>query len=139
MAMDYYGLRKTGADIDLVICDADYQSLSAAMPEKRKDIYGDLGVVTGPFEIWRSIALFDYEFYLKDAIDEGATFVVSIDRLLLMRVLAMDVEKYKNDLKLVKGYYYKAFMNGAFLSEARARQASYEKNRGIVLGGKYTD
>lgn len=28
MAMEYYGMRKSGADIDLIICDEDYQTLA---------------------------------------------------------------------------------------------------------------
>jgi len=53
MAMAYYGLRKSGADIDLVISDNDYRTLACAYPENRKDIWGDLGVVLEPFEMWR--------------------------------------------------------------------------------------
>ncbi|WP_155987759.1 hypothetical protein [Gorillibacterium massiliense] len=139
MAMEYYGIRQSGKDIDLVICDDDYQQLSTSMPDKRKDIYGDLGIVTGPFEIWRSIALLDYSFYLKDAIDEEIAYVVSIDRLLLTRVIAMDVEKYRNDLKLMTGYYYKTYTNHQFLLESEKRKSSYAKNNGIVFGGHYDE
>ncbi len=139
MAMEYYGMRKSGADIDLIICDEDYQSLALKNPEKKKDIWGDLGVVIDSFEIWRSIALLDYDFYIKDAIDEGAAFVVSLDRLLFMRVIAMDVKKYKDDLMMMKEYYYKNFSNQNFLQEAGTHRLTYEKNNGIVFGGKYTD
>lgn len=41
-AMEWYGLRQSGADIDLVVTEADYRRLAATYPEKRKDIYGDL-------------------------------------------------------------------------------------------------
>lgn len=78
MAMEYYGMRKSGADIDLVICDKEYQSLAKTNPDRRKDIWGDLGVVIDSLEIWRSIALLDYDFYLKDAIDEGFAYIVSL-------------------------------------------------------------
>jgi hypothetical protein len=139
MAMEYYGMRKSGADIDLIICDSDYQSLAMKNPDKRKDIWGDLGVVIDPFEIWRSIALLDYDFYLKDAIDEGFTFVVSLERLLFMRVIAMDVKKYMNDLMMMKEYYYKDFTNQVFLQEADKHNSSYKKNNGIVFGGRYFD
>jgi hypothetical protein len=135
--MKIHGMRKSGADIDLVICNEDYYRLANAMPENRKDIYGDLGVVIGPFEIWRSIALLDYDFYKKGAIDEDFAFVVSLDRLLFMRVIAMDVEKYMNDLKLMKEYYYKNYSNEDFLNEAKKHKSSYEKNNGIIFGGKY--
>lgn len=139
MAMEYYGMRKSGPDIDLVISDTDYQHLAHSMLEKRKDIYGDLGIVVGPFEIWRSIALMDYAFYRKDAIEEAAAYVVSLDRLLLMRVLARNVEKYSNDLKLMEAYYYKTFTNPEFWREAETHKASYAQNNGIVFGGKYVE
>jgi hypothetical protein len=130
MAMEYYGMRKSGADIDLVICDADYQKLAQMHPEKRKDIYGDFGVVIESFEIWRSIALLDYDFFNKDAIDFGVVKMISIDRLLFSRVSAMDVPKYLDDLKKIKEYYYKNCRNQAFLHEAETHISSYEKNKG---------
>ena len=61
-AMEYYGIRKSGRDIDFVITDEDYQALAEKHPEKRKDLYGDLGVAIDEFEIWRSIAHLDYDF-----------------------------------------------------------------------------
>ena len=112
MAMEYYGIRKSGSDIDFVVSDEDYQAFASMMPDKRKDIYGDLGIVIGAFEIWRSIALLDYNFYLKDAVEERNVFVISLDRLLLTRVNAM---------------------------EAETHIPSYQKNHGIVFDGQYKD
>jgi len=139
MAMEYYDIRKSGADIDLVICDYDYQKLSQLYPEKRKDLYGDLGVVIYPLEIWRSIALLDYDFFKSDAIDCEKVKIVSLDKLLFMRVCAMDVEKYMKDLKLMKEYYYANFRNSDFLAEAERHIPSYDKFHGAVFGGKYED
>ena len=139
MAKEYYGIRKSGSDIDLVICDEDYQFLARKYPDNRKDIWGDLGVVLGQFEIWRCIMLLDYDFYLKDAIDEGVAYVVSLDRLLLMCVFAMDVEKYKNDLKLIKDYYHQKFLNPSFCKYMEHHCTSYKSVGGIVYGGKYID
>ncbi|MCL1819249.1 MAG: hypothetical protein FWG36_01185, partial [Oscillospiraceae bacterium] len=42
----------------------------------------------------------DYNFYMKDAIDENIAYVVSMDRLLLMRVFAMENQKYMDDLNV---------------------------------------
>lgn len=139
MAMQYYGMRKSGADIDLVICNEDYLKLAREYPDNRKDIYGDMGVVIWPFEIWRSIAHLDYDFYKADAIEHDTALVVSIDRLLLMRVLAMDVQKYKDDLMLMKGYYFSHFTNKEFHNEAEKHAESYKKNNGTVFGGKYME
>lgn len=119
MAMEYYGMRKAGRDMDLIISQDDYHVLSEQYPDSKKDLYGDLGFIINKFEIWRSIALIDYDFFLKDAIDEGNVLIVSIDRLLWMRVCAMEVEKYKKDLDLMKEYYYGHFRNQCYLQEYR--------------------
>lgn len=119
MAMEYYGMRKAGRDMDLIISQEDYHVLSEKYPDNKKDLYGDLGLIINKFEIWRSIALIDYDFFLKDAIDQGTVLIVSIDRLLWMRVCAMEVEKYKKDLGLMKEYYYGHFRNQCYLQEYR--------------------
>ncbi|WP_349670753.1 hypothetical protein [Lacrimispora sp.] len=119
MAMEYYGIRKAGRDMDLIISQDDYHILSEKYPDNKKDLYGDLGFIINKFEIWRSIALIDYGFFLKDAVDEGNVLVVSIDRLLWMRVCAMEVEKYKKDLDLMKEYYNRHFRNQCYLEEYR--------------------
>ena len=139
MAMEYYGLRPSGADIDLVVADEEYQALARLHPGSRKDIYGDLGVVLVVFEIWRSIALLDYAFLGQGALDEGALRIVSLDRLLLMRVCAMEVPKYRRDLELIKQRYYERGRNAAFLREAETHIPSYEQQGGVVFGGRYAD
>ena len=139
MAMEYYGLRKSGADIDLIICDEDYQSLARGYPDSRKDIWGDLGVVLDPFEIWRCIMLLDYDFYIKDAIDEGIAYVVSMERLMFMRVLAMETPKYMDDLKLIKEFYLRNYTNREFMETQANHIASYRSTGGTVWGGKYVN
>lgn len=138
-AMEYYDIRKSGNDIDFVITDEDYQRLAKQYPDRRKDLYGDLGVTIGEFEIWRSIAHLDYDFYSKEAIDEGEILIISIDRLLWSRVCAMDVEKYKEDLILMREYYYKQYTNQEFHSQAALHEESYRKMNGAVFGGNYND
>lgn len=102
-----------------------------------KDI--DLGVVIDEFKIWKSIAHLDYDFFKKDAADEGIFFVISIDRLLWTRVCAMDVEKYRNDLKLMKEYYFKTYTNQKYHQEAMLHENSYRKMNGVVFGGMYKE
>ena len=56
-----------------------------------------------------------------------------------MRVIAMDVKKYMDDLRTMEEYYYEHFRNPAFLQEATLHITSYEENQGAVFGGQYTD
>jgi hypothetical protein len=139
MAMEYYGLRKSGPDIDLVISDRDYQSLSLRFPEKRKDIWGDLGVIIGPFEIWRCIMLLDYDFYIKGALEEDPVYVISMERLLLTRVFAMQVPKYRDDLDLIKNYYCRTYQSPDFIKYAEGHFAAYKAADGIIWGGQYPE
>ncbi|HKM33336.1 MAG TPA: hypothetical protein VJY54_01155 [Lachnospiraceae bacterium] len=138
-AMEYYDMRKSGDDIDLVITNEDYQSLAGMYPDSRKDLYGDLGVTIGKFEIWRSIAHLDYSFFSKEAVETDKVFVISIERLLWSRVCAMKVEKYRKDLDLLVEYYYKHYTNADYHKEAAIHEKSYAKNGGSVFGGKYED
>ena len=43
--MEYYGLRKHGSDIDMLVTEKDYQLLKERYPDKRIDIWGNLAVV----------------------------------------------------------------------------------------------
>ena len=101
-AMEYYGLRMSGNDIDFVITAADYQRLSQAYPDHLKDLWGDLGVCVFEFEIWQSICLFDYEFLSAGALDQGEYLVISLEKLLFLKALAMmKSEKYHRDLEMI--------------------------------------
>ena len=100
-AMEYYGLRKAGADIDLVIHPEDHRLLAEKYPEHIKDLYGDIGICEFGFEIWNQICTFDY-FYLKaSAAEEENCLVVSPEKLLFLKALAMEVPKHHRDLELI--------------------------------------
>ena len=137
LAMEFYGLRKRGADIDLVITNEDFFNLSGQYPHSKKDIWGDLGVVIGSFEIWRSIALLDYNFYAEGATEFSDYMVVSFDKLFFMRSLALNVEKYKNDFDLMKQYLLNQ-QQPEFKDYADKHIDSYKSSPGgVVFNDKY--
>jgi hypothetical protein len=100
-AMEYYGLRPAGADIDFVVTREDYTALARRYPETLKDLWGDLGVCPYEFEIWTSICLYDYEDLRPGAIEVGEILVISLEKLLLLKALAMKEEKYRHDLEMI--------------------------------------
>jgi hypothetical protein len=100
-AMEYYGLRASGPDIDLVADREDVARLAARYPDRLKDLWGDLGVCPFHFEIWKSICLFDYDDLRPDAVDAGEVLVISLEKLLLLKAVAMRKEKYLADTRLV--------------------------------------
>jgi hypothetical protein len=100
-AMEYYGLRPAGADIDLIAGKEDVFDLIQMYPERVKDLWGDLGVCPFEFEIWKSICLFTYDELCENAIDEGEFLVISLEKLLMMKALAMKIDKYFRDTQLI--------------------------------------
>ena len=100
-AMEYYGLRKSGADIDFVISSQDYERLAKKYPDNLKDLYGDLGVCVAEFEIWKTICLFGYNFLAEGAVEKQDHLVISLEKLLFLKALAMQVPKYHQDLQLI--------------------------------------
>jgi hypothetical protein len=122
-AMEHYGLRKRGHDIDIFVSEEDYAALAALHPEGRKDSWGDLGVVAGEFEIWRSIWKLDYAYFAEGSIAFEGFRVLSIEKLLLTKALALNSpakQKQEADIDLILQYILKnnqrpewvAFMNG---------------------------
>ena len=77
-AMEYYGLRKAGMDIDLVVHPADHAVLVKRYPEHIKDLSGDIGVCEFDFEIWNQICTFDYQYLKEKAIEEENYLVISL-------------------------------------------------------------
>ena len=111
-AMEYYGLRKAGADIDLVVHLTDHKALVDKFPSNIKDLYGDIGVCEFGFEIWNQICTFDYQYLKVNAIEKDDYLVVSLERLLFLKALAMEIPKYHKDLELVvKKVLDKAYEN----------------------------
>jgi hypothetical protein len=100
-AMEYYGLRKAGLDIDLVIHNADHKILREIYPNNIKDLYGDIGICEFGFEIWNQICTFDYNYLQENAIEEDNYKIVSLEKLLFLKALAMEIPKYHTDLELI--------------------------------------
>ena len=138
MAMEYYGIRKHGDDIDFIVSNRDYLKLESRYRDYRKDRWGDLGVRVNEFEMFRSIWKFDYSYFNAGSIELDNLKVVSIDMLLRMQVFAMDSEeKNKNDVELIKTYFMQ-YQNKEWLEFMEKHSDKYIKaHRGIILNGEY--
>lgn len=101
-AMEYYQIRESGKDIDFVITVDDYERLSYKYPHNIKEIWGDFGICKDEFEIWKSICLFEYDFLSEDAIETENYLIISFEKLMFLKVLAMKQPKYLKDLELMR-------------------------------------
>jgi len=99
--MEYWGLRKAGSDIDLVVASNDHLELKLKHPDNILDIFGDIGVCTDKFEIWNTIRRFDYGYLSFGAVDAGDYLIASLEKLLFMKSLVKDDEKSKKDAELI--------------------------------------
>lgn len=104
-AMEYYTIRKAGTDIDFVASAADHARLVKQYPDHLKDLYGDLGIIEFEFEIWNTICTFGYEVLKHEAIEEKDYLVISIEKLLMLKAIAMKADdKYRRDVELIGDY-----------------------------------
>ncbi|WP_148705036.1 hypothetical protein [Methanosarcina siciliae] len=99
-AIEYYGLRKSGQDIDFVISGGDHLRLAQKYPNNIKNLYGDIGICEFEFEIWNQICTFDYNYLKENAIEEKE-YAISLEKLLFLKALAMKMPKYLKDLELI--------------------------------------
>lgn len=104
MAMEFYGLRDAGADIDLIISEEDHAGLRVKYPDNIKDLYGDLGICEYKFEIWNQVCRFKYEDLILNALEQEHFLVVSLEKLVLLKTIAIKVEKSERDLRLLSQY-----------------------------------
>lgn len=105
MAMEYYGIRKAGSDIDFVVSTRDHARLVAKYPNNIKDLFGDIGIIEFEFEIWNTICRTDYEYLKVGAAEEDSYLVVSIQKLLLLKAMAMKADqKNADDVELIGAY-----------------------------------
>lgn len=100
-AMEFYNLRRAGADIDFVVSTRDHAALVAKFPNNIKALFGDIGVCVGEFEIWNNILLLDYGFLAEHSIELDTIRVIAPDKLLLLKALAMEEPKYLRDVQLI--------------------------------------
>lgn len=100
-AMEYYGLRKAGADIDMVISLNDHANLKKQYPDHIQDLDGDIGICEFEFELWNQICRYDYEELRAGAIEEVDVLVISLEKLLFLKTLAIKEEKYYQDVLLL--------------------------------------
>lgn len=142
LAMEYYGIRKRGHDIDLILTDADYQALAARYPQSRKDKWGDLFLCFDHLELLRSVFRLDYSFLSAGAVECDACKVVSIEKLFFMKVLAYDnqpeIEKHARDYRLMWDFMLETFQNKDYVAFAMQHTDAYlNAPGGTILEGQY--
>jgi hypothetical protein len=138
LAMEFYGIRKHGDDIDFIITDRDYQTLRKKYPNHKKDIWGDFGILYNGYEMFRSIWKFDYCYYQENCIEFDLYKIISMDMLFRMKVFAMNSgEKHFRDVELIKEYF-KRKQNSGYKMYMDANIDRYLSVKdGIILNGDY--
>ena len=119
MAKEYYGLRKSGIDIDFVLAKEDHKKLERKLqsldikylkgktnPGYKKnpvlvDLCGDRGILYRQFEIWNQILGYGYQDLVDDSKELKNCKVISLEKQLLLTSFMIDKPKHFKDLKLI--------------------------------------
>jgi hypothetical protein len=138
MAMEYYGIRNHGDDIDFIVSNNDYMKLEKCYRNCRKDMWGDFGIRVNEYEMFRSMWKFDYNFFNVGSKEFGQYKIVSLDILFRMKVFAMDAdEKHKKDVELLKKYFMQ-FQNQEWNDYMNKNIDRYLKaEKGLIINGDY--
>ena len=141
-AMEYYGLRKRGLDIDCIVSNEDYQRLAEKYPGNKKDMWGDLGLLIGQYELFRSVYRFDYDFYSEDAFEYDQYKVISFEKLFFMKTIAFknqpEILKLTNDFELMIKYYDDNFRNKDYVENTEKHLEAYlSAPNGVILNDNY--
>lgn len=144
LAMEYYGIRKSGKDVDLIISNQDYHAFANKYQDNRKDKWGDLGILIGKYELFRSIFRLDYGFYSEGAAEYEKYKVISLEKLFFMKAIAFDnqpeIDRYTNDHKLIMEYYFEKFQNKNYVKNAVKHEDLYVKlPDGTIYKGNYNE
>ena len=139
LAMEFHGIRPHGSDIDMIVTDADYQALKVRFPQWKKDVWGDLGISSGGYELFRSIWKLDYGYFSRDVIEFDRYMVISLDRLLLMKALSRGAgEKHRQDFDLILRHVLDANQVPEYVRHMNDRVSSYLAHAdGIVYNEEY--
>ena len=79
-----------------------YRSAPAKQyPDHIKDLYGDIGICEFGFEIWNQICRFGYDDLKEGAVEESNLLIVSLEKLLFLKTLAIKHDKYYQDVLLL--------------------------------------
>ncbi|MBO0783128.1 MAG: hypothetical protein J2P37_30300 [Ktedonobacteraceae bacterium] len=96
-AMEYYQLRSAGKDIDFLFTPEDFFRLAAWYPEQ---VAGER-IVLGTLECWRQVRGCTYEQLEEGALETRYYRVLTREKLLLLKALAVDQEKNQHDIFLL--------------------------------------
>ena len=85
----------------MVISLNDHANLKKQYPDHIQDLDGDIGICEFEFELWNQICRYEYEELKAGAIEEAEVLVISLEKLLFLKTLAIKEEKYYQDVLLL--------------------------------------
>lgn len=108
-AMEYYGLRKCGKDIDYVVHKSDYRRMLKIEKPNKTMIPQTPGITyTGgkkDTDYYLNLYQFDYNRLKQNAVKKGNMLIVSREDLILVKTMALNNKKYviknKKDIQLL--------------------------------------
>lgn len=112
LAMEYYGLRKTGYDYDYVVSRKDWKELKKLYPnninlfggKNEKDVDATINLKDEHVDLISTLFQFNYKDLSKNSIDLPEYKIISLEKLLLLKSLGAvfnNHSKSKKDQKLI--------------------------------------
>ncbi len=100
-AMEYYGLRPAGNDVDFLIAHEDFLHLTTLYPGQIRKEANDRAVCIGSLEFWQTTCDYTYDQLEEGALDTPTYRVLSLEKLLLLKANTVEIEKSRQDILLL--------------------------------------
>lgn len=97
-AMEYYGLRLAGNDVDFLVAHEDFLHLTTLYPGQIREEANDRAVCLGSLELWQTICDYTYEQLEEGALDTPTYRVLTLEKLLLLKAHTVETEKSQQDI-----------------------------------------
>jgi hypothetical protein len=107
LAMEYYGIRKTGHDFDFVVSPADWKELKKIYPDNinlfggknEKEIDATINLNKVHVDLISTLFQFNYDALSKESINKKDYKIISIDKLLMLKTLGAVFNKHSKSIK----------------------------------------
>jgi len=109
-AMEYYDLRKIGHDYDIIISKKDKSNLlklgydlNLFGGKTEKDVDSTFNIKKLKLDLIVTLYQYDYKFFKKESVKLGKINVISLEKLLFTKILAVRTgeKKHERDVKKI--------------------------------------
>ena len=106
LALEYYGIRKSGHDYDYMVSQNDWKELKKLHPKKinlfggktEDDIDATINLNDVHVDLIKTLFMYNYSYLSKGSINFGDYKIISLEKLLMLKTLGAVMNRHKKSI-----------------------------------------